>query len=132
MIDPKELRIGNIITDEENNIYEVVGLQERSITIRPYGQYEEYPIEYMQVPAYGILLTNDLILKCGFKNDFTPDYNEFDYYNKKGYSMNGFKLVKLYDENTYRFKYENIDIHYIHQFQNLYFALTGKEMEVNL
>lgn len=132
MIDPKELRIGNIITDEKSNLYEVVGLQERAITIRSYGQYEEYPIEYLQVPPYGILLTDDLLLKCGFKNSFTPDYNEFDLYNKKGFSINRFKIIKLYDQDKYYFKYDGFDICYIHQLQNIYFALTGKELEVKL
>lgn len=81
-----------------------------------------------------ILLTEEWLLKLGFKveycDDGTPYYTK-DLSESKYCSLsimssdeNGFMEITLFPYGQW-FRYR-----YVHQLQNLYFALTGKELEV--
>ena len=75
-----------------------------------------------------ILLTEEWLVKFGFRTEY-PLSNERNYYNNNKYvSINyfngGFRL------NVNRLIYGGIKIRYIHQLQNLYFSLTGEELEL--
>lgn len=89
-----------------------------------------------------IPLTKDLLLQCGFdilvgrscyswvdKIYSTPDANLVLYCKNNSYrfarEMFGIDGWKLVDVNGYNFIY-------LHQLQNLYFALTGEDLEINL
>ena len=74
-----------------------------------------------------IQLTEEILLKCGFKK-------------KIGYKFVlpnlHFSLVRI-DSATreeYAFSHYNlwVNLEYVHQLQNLYFALTGTELEIKL
>jgi hypothetical protein len=69
-----------------------------------------------------IPLTEEWLLKFGFK------YDEFisPMYRPKAYSILG---MTLYKESEI-FCYSNVKLKYVHQLQNLYFALTGVELEL--
>jgi hypothetical protein len=69
-----------------------------------------------------IPLTEELLLKCcGFED---VSERECDYkYEKEGVCITDcFELLW----------YEQTPLKYLHQIQNLYFALTGEELEINL
>ena len=69
---------------------------------------------------YPIRLTDEIIQKCGFE---IRNNGEKTYYNP---------LMEL-DHDFNLMNYEsNIRIRFVHQLQNLYFALTNQELEVNL
>ena len=103
MIKASELRIGNLVS--KNGEW----FETDFITINMAHNYE--PIQ----------LTTEILVRCGFEddkkemirrlrgNDFVLDGYSNDY--------NGFYLGR---------------IDYLHQLQNLYFALTGEELIVNL
>jgi len=64
-----------------------------------------------------ILITEEWLLKFGFEND-----------DDQRYFKNGIYLI-LYDEGcTILHNQIHINYFYVHQLQNLYFALTGKEL----
>ena len=71
-----------------------------------------------------IPLTKELLLKCGFEEEF----GGIIYYNRnQGIEFNfsnGWCTAS-------RGEYDIVDVQYLHQLQNLYFALTGEELEVN-
>lgn len=73
-----------------------------------------------------IPLTEEILLKCGAKK---KKYGVM-YMSVKGFTIE-FELIK---NNIYGSYLEMIglDIQYLHELQNLFFALTGKELEVNL
>ena len=77
----------------------------------------------------GIELTAALMLKCGFKRKNFSKQTKDDYWIHD----------KLPKELTYYLPYgtmsmyiSNIPIKYLHQLQNLYFALTGGELIIKL
>lgn len=78
-----------------------------------------------------IELTEEILLKCGFElkgiifrinNGFS---NQFDI----NYSLS--RDMFYYDSSKYGI-YTEVEIKYLHQLQNLYFALTNEELNVQL
>ena len=105
-----ELRVGNYILDTFNGRITCVNWQEISWIQEGTDRYK--PIE----------LTEEILLKCGFSKSYT-----------KGVFKLGDFTIDVYSK-TWKFKREWIDINfkYLHQLQNLYFALTGQELEIKL
>ena len=105
-----ELRIGNLI-QKNGKIHYTNNLTIRDIfhlSIDDTDIFEPIPI------------TEDWLLKCGFEKD---EYEMFVFNRKVIYKKN---------DNTFHFYGCDIEIKHIHQLQNLYFALTGEELEINL
>jgi len=77
-----------------------------------------------------VWIDEDILLKCGFEKDkdkrisgnYSIFISTFEFYFCFG---NG--ICEFYLNRT-----DNIKIKYLHQLQNLYFSLTGKELEVIL
>lgn len=130
MIEAKELRIGNWILPEHN-----LDGEYHKVTI-----IESYAINSYTEDWYrGIPLTHEILEKCGFKEDdnVASAFNDI----KKYYSINGsffmrelngefHRYIEVEDDPYYSFPL--CQVKYLHQLQNLYFALTGKELEINL
>lgn len=132
MIDVRELRIGNIVNDDTNLAQEigckVVGIvesiSEENIELKYlrsdgdtfYG--DEYPINLSP-----IRLTEELLLMCW--TDYDPIRKSY-YDSPSGFifQFDGEWCTISYGE--YRLK----AIKYFHQLQNLYFDLTGQELEI--
>jgi hypothetical protein len=103
----KELRIGNLL---ENG--KVIGSNDhRSVFVGNnwYLTQDLKPIE----------LTYQWLDKLGFE---FKDAGDFGHY----YSLDNFDLNQDYQP----IDFDCIEIKYVHQLQNLYFALTGKELEI--
>lgn len=91
----------------------------------------------------GIPLTNELVLKCNFKSlntdkldqEFVLDH--IGLIERYGHYIVGFVRMHI-DGDGYKlepFCVVGLDferLQYLHQLQNLYFLLEGKELEVNL
>lgn len=119
-----ELRIGNYV--KSLSVTQVRELTESTINGYSIGGF--YPIP----------LTEELLLKCGFEKAddmaYHPDMKIRSLY------INTLILRKNTCSNLFEFHFqhknpamfENTEIKYLHQLQNLYFALTGKELEVKL
>lgn len=124
---PQELRQNNLIRDiESGRIGEVLTIGEKRCTIKmPYSKlsqsYEEFePIE----------LTEEWLLKMGFDS------------NKVAYKIDNERfLFELYFYDAWNLNYTekpkfgngNVEISgywYVHQLQNLFFALCGEELKI--
>lgn len=86
-----------------------------------------------------IPLTEEILLKCGFRRkyqqcylviqkvvDGDPIIIEFEIIGK---DIFGSLWIGVWDDYT---KVIRLDIKYFHQLQNLYFVVTGKELEIKL
>lgn len=123
MIQANGLRIGNYCycQDDINVIY--------GITKEGFVQYEkDSNVYYCGIDELKpIELTEEILLKCGFEISTDKEHFFINYY--------GFCLV--YDGKDYCLKmridepYVVCYSRYLHQLQNLYFALTGEELEIN-
>lgn len=117
-----ELRIGNYI---EKSLKSGNGRKlYNRLTITDFNHIYENDGSFNYEP---IPLTEEIFLKCGFKKDTKGVL----VLNKNIYSLilwgGEVSIYLKIDESVL-----SIEIHYLHQLQNLYFALTGKELEVNL
>jgi hypothetical protein len=120
MIKENELRVNNYIyyCDE---IYKV----DRDCIYKHMG--DEQDDAYQPIP-----LTEDILLKCGFIYDkiskvfYTKNVNDFNI-KKDIENVKGFWL--FFDEQP---NHPLTVVFNLHELQNLYFALTGEELEVKL
>lgn len=131
----EDLRIGNIITDENGFQMHVVGIGEDWITADFEGnEGDVWEFDFKYSSPKPIELTEEILLKCGFIED---DFNLFggiyldlgikcsdghvDYFYKKENES----VVKLRS-------IRDIEIKYLHQLQNLFWCLCEKELQINL
>jgi hypothetical protein len=112
MIQPNELRIGNYVRDNLGGILRIKGIKDESVLfhIKP------------------IPITEDILLKCGFERDIDIVYR---YYLTYDYSI---LLAYDIDDNRIRLgdSWDFGNIIFIHELQNLYFALTKTELTITL
>ncbi len=131
MISANELRIGNYVGSDHFKDRDVI------VKVRLIGQDQaivEHPNGLSEPMLYngemrGITLTEDLLLKCGFIDissykDFRLVINE-ERYIEVSLRKNINAYVSVSDIDI-------INVIYLHQLQNLYYALCGKELEVKL
>ena len=116
-----ELRIGNWVYRQSGKMVkeEVYNTTYKIQTINNQTGYKFQPIE----------LTEEILLKCGFLK-VRSDYEEaetFDFYYGVLYFDMANQSTKINNKYVLGFVPD-----YLHQLQNLYFALTGEELQVNL
>ena len=119
-----EIRVGNWLNDprpfneDTKKFFKMTDNGYFKVTARDI----QFAEEYKPIP-----LTEEILLKCRFKKDTKGVL----VLNKNIYSLilwGGEVSVYLkIDESVL-----SIEINYLHQLQNLYFALTGQELEINL
>jgi hypothetical protein len=131
MLKTEELRIGNLVyfndnmfPGKENQIVEIIKISKNFVYDKTnkntmIGELENYkPIEINQ----------DILLKLGFNwNDGAPYHDETileDCFF--GYSQNEIQIFSGYEYKLLK------RIKYVHQFQNIYFLLTNKELKTKL
>jgi hypothetical protein len=141
MINPSELRIGNSIITEHHesgrNEGVVAEINDRIITVQ-----NKYLEGYAPKCCHPIPLTPEILEKAGFvKMEDHSFWNnqENDFY---GTGREGVSFPIAYNEEYgYRKFFASEDDFYswcggkitsLHQLQNLYFALTGTELTINL
>lgn len=123
MIKANDIRIGNIFKVREDAINtEHYPGDIIKWDLSDFSAIERGRLNYMDFDP--IPLTPELLEKCGFEL-LVGDY-DFDTYSKNGIE------VWEHDEgycHSYAF---GGDVDHLHQLQNLYFVLTGEELEIKL
>jgi hypothetical protein len=123
-----EVRIGNLveyiddIDHSQNREWQLNKINDMDITIlvnqAPHHNYR------------GIQLTEDWLFKFGFELEKTPYCKVYSLY-REVYFQYFIPKIKNYHYNGLRFQdFGNEKIKSVHQLQNLFFALTGCELEV--
>lgn len=127
----KEIRLGNIVNYKYWNpnpkggewcfeMVEIVGLLQDTFYFKFRNNNSVKKIKEL----YPIELTEGILLKCGFEwSHYHPDTAQREYYINNDFG------IELFNERYYKL---NTEIKYLHQLQNLYFALTGEELEIKL
>ena len=120
MIDSKDLRIGNYVNSKPlGSNHRITGLLNDMLYTDlqlSYSEYEDWqPIE----------LTPEILEKCGFDKGIL--WNEFQINQELRFYADIDEVVcHLFDKQDHNITV----IKYVHQLQNLYFALTGEELKV--
>lgn len=129
MVNLNELRRGNFVRDAVVNSRIIKVSEITPDHILHEGDESEEPFADDEID--GIPLTPEILEKCGFENpDILPDSffgkeTDFELNIKDGKFM-AFILMGSTEVSV------DIEIKHLHQLQNLYFALTGTELEINL
>lgn len=133
MIDVRELRINNYVLCK-NEVCRVNMINRGDIvevsTIDSDSVRECFVEDILSDRIYPIPLTEELLLKCGFKKiNHISGYSFFsmERNNKNGANIDIYKSYSTVGSNT-----SVPHIQFLHQLQNIYFALTGKELEVTI
>lgn len=115
-----ELRIGNLV-----NVYGIPKLVDANYIL---GLYQIEIAEKICIDLTPIPLTEDWLVKFGFKNILEPKYFELETDSFLITFDNGiiYICVGTYVEEGSKFPH----IQYVHQLQNLYHALTGTELTI--
>lgn len=124
----KELRVGNLVTDITYGfIYgslRIESIMSSTLRVFVHTMDHETLIEYKLESIRGIPLTEEWIKAFGFENDcitaYLPNYNGVQIgFFKDGYIPVAFgNLEKQIGE----------PLKYVHQLQNLFFVILGKEL----
>lgn len=124
IINAKELRIGNLFHYGKR-------LAEVNVIYRTHFSCEEYKTRIsfgnsIQQNFQPILLTEEWLLNFGFNKTNRIDSGEF----KECYAI--FSLAVMIRHNLFFIDWVggNTQMKYVHQLQNIYFALTEEELEI--
>ncbi len=131
----KELRLGNHITF--NDTY--VTVNHLSKFVIGWNETNVAPVDKQWFKP--ILLTTDWLRKLGFTDgDYKKGYIGIDY--KAGMVTTDFTLTKPEVMGEFQLDYcfqfdtgsisKYIELKYVHQLQNLFFTITGKELTINI
>lgn len=121
MTKTSELRIGNWVDQPNEGVTKVTSILNDLQIKTETGYVDKY--------CRPIPLTEEWLLKFGFRKlnnnlyrlDYKSETFELTFYNK------GWNFGKYYIDTTVYFSH---DKEHVHQLQNLYFALTGEELEL--
>ena len=120
-----DLRIGNFIywniPEKKNVIHTVIGIKNdkpMTVPISLGNSIEDYQ---------PILLTPEILVMAGFDEWSEGNWKTRSSLNKQGWSKEFNYYQPYYNLSTYC---GNVTIKYLHQLQNIYFSLTGEELEI--
>ena len=109
MINKRELRIGNLV--KVNYIFQVKEIKQDGIN-SIWGDYQ-----YSYTALQPIPLTEEILNKTNLRADIKKDYYEY-----------GNFFLERASNSWYC---EHIEVTSLHQLQNIYFALSGEELDVS-
>lgn len=123
MIRATELRIGNWVNDISGNPTQVRGVGTNGIWISKSGPATE--TAFKPIP-----LTEEWLVKFGF--EYRSGWEDSWHKSPIGLYFNPYKsgvcLEQIWDKLI---ESDLVNIQYVHQLQNLYFALTGNELAID-
>lgn len=131
MIQANELRIGNWVLDSDRDnpyFHQVVRIETKEYTEWDSGN--EFNIvcllegtkdSYFEIIPSPIPLTEEWLVRFGFRKTFDSPFEYFEW------TDHNLQLSEKFD--CYLGKFTQ-PIKYVHQLQNLYFALTGEELKL--
>jgi len=122
-MEARELRIGNLMELPNGEISKVTGFTENGkVWFVREPKHEECALKINQVKP--IPLTEEWLFEFGFIDDFSKDFRV----RLIGHRLGDFFItekMKLLTSDI-----NSVKIKYVHQLQNLYFALTGEELTI--
>lgn len=124
----KDLRIGNTVLFATTEA-EILGITSESIKYRYEDNLGKLPRECMIQGIAGLKLTKDHLKRFGF---ILMQESE---YTLNTYEMDGFQLWDKngdFKELVYSSNREFVQLRTVHELQNLFFALKGKELNLGI
>jgi hypothetical protein len=136
MIDPRELRLGNIVSHNRNlpgegKYYTIFNILPTDLVLQ--SSSDRFAVNVKDVQP--VLLTNQILPLCSFDPLNTEPQNRWYHNTVKGFGID----EEVENENDLVYKWyiytarnEFIYMKSVHQLQNLFFALYGAELQTRL
>lgn len=128
MIQPQELRIGNHVFDIDGDIMQIGDILDFGV------KFKNTSLGSIYEKINPIPLTEEILLKFGFNKEYQKGYIGIDVCNSDFVLTEPLKMGEWQTKYTFQFKTGSVhkfkEIEYVHQLQNLYFALTGEELQL--
>ena len=122
---PEELRIGNYVNNGIEDI-EINSIEYDDVEIKWNVSWDEFcASEYLE-DCKPIPITDEWLLKLGFLIAF--DNDDIEIYKKGNFVYVNQNQIGTGTDIESRILIDN-DVNYIHQLQNLYYALTANELK---
>ena len=115
MVLANELRIGNLVYNENKQIV--------SVSASRIVLCDDKRVKYQPIP-----LTEEWLVKFGFYQSKSAEYEGLCAYNIPSWGRVVIQDGTLQPDQYYFLDGLTQEIEYVHQLQNLYFALTGEEL----
>jgi len=134
----KDLRIGNLFIEKyRQKIIKVIQLNDEEIYFSGQfiGEWQAEPIAINKdlLFDFGLIQSNDNKISNGYKGNeyfiFEDEINCSDFFIEISLEKCWFCMLSIGSHGDYENEYLK-EIKYIHELQNLYFALTRKELEL--
>ena len=129
MIEAKELRIGNLVNYEQKT-HRIIGINQtecESIWVNSKTHLDVYTHKYSQTEP--IPITEEWLLKFGF-TEYADYYIYLHDFQNQSIIVKFFAGSWVFYQGFLNDFNELTGVKYIHQLQNLYFALTGQQLEI--
>ena len=132
-----ELRIGNLVFNDYLKVNKyIVGIFDNEIWLSNTDELDQNQRSNVE-SINGIPLTEQILLKCGFESYKTyllrKKINDDFYliFSPKD-TRPLYCILRMYNDDMDMLQECNniVDCNYLHQLQNIYFALTGEELEL--
>jgi len=127
-----ELRIGNYVYDDYlKKNKQINGIFDNEIWLSEIGE-DEFDQRSIIDSINPIPLTEEWLLKLGFENNAFDNFCYLHFNPRMGIRFLNFNSAQceiIQDDKYIAFKWKHIE--FVHQLQNLYFALTGKELTID-
>lgn len=122
MIDSKELMQNNWVQNFLGDYMQVkiIGLPQKEDYV-----FAESEKGYGQNEFFGIELTEDILIACGFENVVLKGMYIHPDYNWQIFIRNGIWVFRASGSSM-------VEVKYLHHFQNLWYNVTGKHLTVKL
>jgi len=130
MIQANELRIGNLILDSKGFVLLIKSISEKNKQVSGYfPKLNDFGSDYYD-DCRPIPLTEEILTKCGFRKSKLEGY---DVHFRYDHQLLHSSVTSIYNAD-FSIKLDNVarGVKSLHQLQNLFFALTGNELEVKL
>lgn len=121
MIEPRELRVGNLIYDNQGKVVEIDSITKKGVNISFYGETLDLSVDINPIP-----LTEEWLIKLGFERDPWGFCLEDRLSLSFSVTINGDFLPCWKDKVLS----SGFVVKAVHQLQNLFFALTGEDLEL--
>lgn len=132
MIQPNELRLGNYVAVKNHGnkvMGKVFAINGELVSVG--GGNNNYHYDLLEP----IQITEEILIQCGFEKEiikhYCGDYNVFVLSDEMYLHQDG-HCYKWGIEDEVNGCGADAELIFLHQLMNLYFALTGKELEVKL
>lgn len=130
MIDVKDLMVGNYVLDRGGKTLRIDYFEQDKVCMEIEGSYlNPYPLhplteyfEYLQP----IILSEEILLKCGFENKIKGNYCHKEF--TKLYVNIGNSIGINFGNKNGILKF----VDYLHELQNIFWILTKQELEIKL